>query len=1316
MYNALTRASVIIEVLEDVEKYEAVVVSTNGSILQPYDKNTTLVGTVLKNNTDITNRITNVRWTKWNPTADDIIECPEWNKKHVGQSSIMIDKDDVDGKSIFTFEAYDNSNNLLCSASISIVDINDVLVATEKPTTPYVGQVWVDATTDPATLYVWNGFKWMVTGAVGALAINLLRNTGFLLNSKYWDIVGDPVNSYIPTAYDYLDHRFLRLNSVVKIDERRGLAQTTIDEVKPNNSYSFQMLFYSKEKSETYSNEITVGIYSIDSAGIKTPIDSIVLYAEDRIQKLFRRFTTLGNTKKLKVEITGKNNFRYDFSIAEPALYNTWNDYPWDTNPKDLRLDDLELDQEKIWDLFSAQGMIQGLFAERNPNTGQLEYYLNANHITAGLVKAKYMEMYGLKVFKYDEDRGKPSKKEKDITLEVTENGHIIIRADKFVIDTPTFKVSEDGLLTAIDAHFEGTIESTEMKASTIEGSELISSKVTASEIISKDYIDDGFGEMLPVFHVTSEGKVTAMDAVIRGQLSGGIIEGETLKTASGKFIVTEDGRLQCQEAEIHGTIKADSVIADSKIQGSLIIGSRIQNREKDPTFSVTADGIVTGASLRGGDIGIGNGDKYDAFTVDQNGNCNITKGSITIGKDFMVTESGELFATKGNFTGDITGSKIKGTDIVASTLSSSDGKFSIDESGNINGGSLTIGSKFSVTKAGVLTAKDANFTGNINAGSVITGATIRNADGSFRVSPQGVVTGASIRGGTIGIGADNYTAFQVNNNGDVKITRGSITIGDNFSVENNGDLVANNANISGKITSSSGTIGGFTISESTLTSTNIGMSSDVNNYAFWAGSDIPSSAPFRVRHDGKLTATNIVISGGSIDGSTLQDGTVDGGALVAGSVYANKLAIGDFTNYCGLNENTADELGFDIVKRNGQNWFKLRTLIRDAKLNVGEGYRTFTCRGGDTFRITGEISSNVQCYLNDYSTGAYGYCNVNIGVYALLEDGSYNWQGIPYCITGSSSAPNTTFSVTTTLHPKARSFSVYLQLAGWDGWNGRVYIRNIDVRRMAGGDLIVDGSISANKIQANAITADKIHANALTGKTINNGNGTFYVDSNGNMQAYSATISGNITATSGKIAGYTISGDILRGTNVGMCGRSGQEWAFWAGAWNGSNSAFRVGHEGNVYARNFYIGNEAITSGAVYHTNSYSRWTHSDGSYTQISAAGLEHRDGNGTAPYHYLFDVKVVDFTGNAGGSYITVWLPERFRGKNFTVAWQAGNHIVRSGKLLGGVTVAMRNKNIWDATIELSMTVWTKTKADGGVTATANSDAYAKVFILY
>ena len=1098
MYEALSRASVVIELIEDVEQYEAVVVSTNGVILQPYDTSTTLIGTVLKNKVDITNKIENVRWTKWNPTKDNLIECPEWNEQHIGMSTIEVTKNDVDSKSIFAFEAYNSLGQLLCTASICVIDINDLLVSTDEPKNPYVGQLWVDDSKEPATLYVWNGFKWVIAGSVGAIVKNLLKNSSFMFNTQYWDIVGDSKLSYAPYGIDHLGHRFVKLASDVVTDLNRGISQTTTDIIATKSEYSFQMIFYSVESTQTYSNNITVNINSIDSKGDKTTICSKTVSAEKDMKRMFLTFKTLSDTKDLQVEILGEAGYRYNFYVGELALYNTWNDYPWTINPIDLKFS-ADYTQEELWNILSNNGKIQGIFTRINPETGQLEYYINASYIGAGKMKAEFMEMYGLKVLRKDDD-GNPDNDV--VTFEITENGDVNLNVTQLIIGSTGQTIEEtfdginekinsvqqvitpEGLTTIVTAvatdengeitkhiysiaeqtaegfykkvtdetdgkftEVKQTVDKIEQRVSngedrmseieqaadklalrvkdgedrmsaieqtagkielrvedaekdigsliditaagiylssngslvdingngvsitadnvtvdasnihlegyttinggfavdkegnmtanngkfngTITGSTIETTKIVAPNIVSDETED-------PKFSLTSDGTLTAREAIIKGQMSGTIVTGDTFMSSNKKFAVLANGTLECEDANIKGSIKAGSTITGTKINGGSIIGTTIKNAETNPSFIVSSEGVVTGATIHGGSIGIG-GSKYDAFTVDNNGNCNITKGSIKIGNNFSVSNTGELTATSANFIGSINaGSSITGTDInggtiTGTTIKNANNTFSIDGSGNISGGSITIKDNFKVTSDGKLTAKNANFTGNINSGSVITGATIKNTNGSFQVDANGnikgaAISGSSVSGGTItGATIQNSSgSFQVDGNGNVKgatitgtsisggsitgttISGGSLSIGDGFSVNTSGVLTANGADITGTITSTNGKIGGYTIGEHKLTATNVGMCSNSNvEWAFWAGANSGVDAPFHVGHNGYLYASNATITGNI---------TATSGSFT-GTITAKQGEIGGFT----INETTLKGTNVGLCSSTGE-------------------------------------------------------------------------------------------------------------------------------------------------------------------------------------------------------------------------------------------------------------------------------------------------------------------------------------------------------------------------------------------------------------
>lgn len=683
-YTALARANVTIELFENEDKYEAVVVSTNGVILQPYDTSTTLIGTVLKNNIDITKNIKNIKWTKWNPTSDNLLECEDWNKLHTGSSTITVSKEDVDSKSIFTFEAYDNKDDLLCSASISIIDINDLLVSTAKPNNPYVGQLWIDDTTDPATLYVWNGYKWVVSGAVGAMVKNLLKNTGFLFNCDKWDIVGDTRLMYTPTPHDYLDHRFLKLNSDELVDSTRGISQITTDYIVPKSDYSFQMLYYSKEDSQSYSNDINIEIYSIDSSYNKTQVYSNTITAEEKLKKLYARFKSLDNTKYFMVKITGENKHRFDFNIAEPCLYNTHNEYPWTTHPSD---DGINLTQENLWNILSNNNTVKGITSIKNPITGQLDYYINADAINAGQIKAQYMNMYGLTVTRKDDPTIK--------TFEITEDGKVNMTVEELRIGSSNktledyinteITVDGDSIKTALRNEFN--TQFTEINT-TIGG---VSTRVENLEDDTKtlfDITDKGV-----YIEVGSDGSSTLVDVNNNSfNISTENIKLEGYTTINGGFSVDLDGNMTANNGTFSGTIIASTIKSDDT---------------DNPQFSLTSDGVLRANNVYvKGEIS-GTIPDLDKL-ISESGN-------------FIVNENGILEANEAIIHGNITA----GSTITGSTIRNSSRTFEIDREGNIRGGSININDKFKVDRLGNMEATSANIVGNINAGSVINGATI---------------------------------------------------------------------------------------------------------------------------------------------------------------------------------------------------------------------------------------------------------------------------------------------------------------------------------------------------------------------------------------------------------------------------------------------------------------------------------------------------------------------------------------------------------------------------------------------------------------
>lgn len=159
--------------------------------------------------------------------------------------------------------------------------------------------------------------------------------------------------------------------------------------------------------------------------------------------------------------------------------------------------------------------------------------------------------------------------------------------------------------------------------------------------------------------------------------------------------------------------------------------------------------------------------------------------------------------------------------------------------------------------------------------------------------------------------------------------------------------------------------------------------------------------------------------------------------------------------------------------------------------------------------------------------------------------------------------------------------------------------------------ETIIDGgsvkadTITGNQILAGSITADKIATDAIKsrnyissggtqGSFLNLSDGSFQSpnlswDSNGNLIAKNANLSGEITATNGSIAGWTIISNKMYTTGSGKytgIGKYGSAYAFWAGATsndNGNSAVFKVSHTGKLTATDADItGIITATSGKI--------------------------------------------------------------------------------------------------------------------------------------
>jgi len=138
-----------------------------------------------------------------------------------------------------------------------------------------------------------------------------------------------------------------------------------------------------------------------------------------------------------------------------------------------------------------------------------------------------------------------------------------------------------------------------------------------------------------------------------------------------------------------------------------------------------------------------------------------------------------------------------------------------------------------------------------------------------------------------------------------IELTSDNIKINsNNFKVDNNGNLTCSNATISGKITSSSGTIGGFTIGANSISAEGSGCKVFLDNASndnkdflvVRTGSAGNYSYPFYVRGDGTLYANNATISGiinattGTFRNCTITDSCQVPASTISGTLKTNNI------------------------------------------------------------------------------------------------------------------------------------------------------------------------------------------------------------------------------------------------------------------------------------------------------------------------------------------------------------------------------------------------------------------------------------------
>lgn len=188
----------------------------------------------------------------------------------------------------------------------------------------------------------------------------------------------------------------------------------------------------------------------------------------------------------------------------------------------------------------------------------------------------------------------------------------------------------------------------------------------------------------------------------------------------------------------------------------------------------------------------------------------------------------------------------------------------------------------------------------------------------------------------------------------------------------------------------------------------------------------------------------------------------INGGMIATNTIFAQQIAIGDYTNLCQINEEK---------NPNGHS----TTVISNLTY--------FSGGSGAYANITMLVNTYVDFKVNDeYYIAFNGYRDS--GLTSLTAIMRYYYSDSTYTNAGTVSVLPTTsdsrisanlkITTTPTLGKVITSVKLFMEKDGTAG-SGSYYVRDIEIRKRYTGELIVDGSITANKITTSDLQAVKI-------------------------------------------------------------------------------------------------------------------------------------------------------------------------------------------------------------------------------------------------
>lgn len=368
------------------------------------------------------------------------------------------------------------------------------------------------------------------------------------------------------------------------------------------------------------------------------------------------------------------------------------------------------------------------------------------------------------------------------------------------------------------------------------------------------------------------------------------------------------------------------------------------------------------------------------------------------------------------------------------------------------------------------------------------------------------------------------------------------------FRVTHAGALTATNATITGSITATTGSIGGWTIGATTISATNITLTSGAANTAnilagtgstagginsaaasgdivFWSGNTFANraTAPFRVTAGGALTATSATITGAI----TATSGAIGGWTIAASTLSSGSITLNSSTPSILIGAATAVLTGTGVFIGNVSGTYEMRIGNPSANYLLWDG--TNLSANGQWIKSAGMNPALQEWKTNIvFSSASATQINWTSGTIQLGDGTTYT---ISSGNTGAMAALTYIYLDIAVSLTVLQHTTTYTTAVG----DGKIIIAAAQNNATAasvipygGQQPVLDGagqiaalSITAGSIAAGAVVASKISVTNLQAVSANMG--ALNIDNKLTMSGASSAISIGTTPPTGSTAGTGI-------------------------------------------------------------------------------------------------------------------------------------------------------------------------------------------------